>query len=599
MSVTGLKGFQLSVQQTRLWALQGGSQAYRGLWVLRLDGALKVATFLRAIRELVSRHTILRTSFHLLADMEVPLQVIKEAEIHCPLVDLSELSAADQSARIEQCFTGLLEEALDMQRPALSAGCLRLSSHVHHLLLRLPALCADETTMSEISVELGRCYEALLRHETLPDDPLQYVDVAAWQDDLLLEEESRQQHQLWQRIDLERLHALQLNQVHISDPSPEAFAPLSLGVDLQGRLIEKLRDLAARHQSTVEVCLLACWRAALWRFIDDAHLIVGVACHGRPHEELEHAPGLYTRFVPLETGLSDELPFDQALALLQGDLQRACEEQLYFCWPTHAKQERDRAGSFPICFDYHRWPLPLLAGQVQFSLLRRFSCIEPFLFRLSILHTRDQMHLEVLYDPARCSEAPARRLLLMVHTILQWVVEQPHTPFGRLPLCSQLEQEYLCNAFRGPGSPPSGPLLHQLFEDQAARFPGRLAVIAGTDQLTYGELNSRANQLAHLLRRLGVGPDVLVGLDLPRSGAMLVCLLGVLKAGGAYVPFDPANPSERLAYQLRDARVRLLLTGHESGSRLPAWHGQILEFEALQADLARESEANLKTLNTP
>jgi amino acid adenylation domain-containing protein len=556
--------------------------------MLRLDGRLEIAAFLQALRSLVRRHTILRTSFQQLPGLDVPVQVLLDTPLRCPLIDLSALLPAACSAQLEGLFPALRAQAIDVARPALRAHCLRLAPQEHALLCELPALCADEATLSELSVELGRAYQGLLHGETPEAEPLQYVDVAAWQEDLQREEQTRPQS--WQRLDLLNLPQIQ---EPVATGQAAAFAPLSLSLDLGRHILEEVGKLAARTHSSIEACLLACWRAALWPLLAETHLIVGVACQGRPHEELAHVPGLYTRFVPVASGLAATLPFAQALALLQADLWQAREEQLGFQWPA---EPGEMPASFPLCFTYQHWPLPCAAGQVRLSLAQRWICIEPFLWHLSILDTREQFQLELSYDPQRSSAAQAQRLLLMVQTILLHVLAQPGTPLGRLPLLSPPAQEQILRSLRGPQQPLAETPLHQIFAGQAARHPGHLAVIAGEQQLTYAQLNARANQLAHLLRRLGVGPNVLVGLDLPRTGAQLVALLGVLKAGGAYVPFDTANPPARLAQLVRAAQVSLLLSGQQRSTPVPV---RVLEWEALQAELDQESEANPPAVGAP
>src|SRR6185312_13588515 len=229
---------------------------------------------------------------------------------------------------------------------------------------------------------------------------------------------------------------------------------------------------------------------------------------------------------------------------------------------------------------------------VRFSLQRCFSCMERFALKLSAVQQGQCIRLELHYDPAHFSPQQMERLSNCLYTLLHSAVSQPQASVGTLELLPYSEQQRLLQmAFQARTEYPGQPL-HRLFEAQVERTRTQLAVVCGSESLSYEQLNRQANQLAHYLCRQGVGPNVLVGLCLERSVQLLVGMLAILKAGGAYVPLDPQMPAARLAYQLNDVRAPLLLTQQDLQSRLPSWQGQVLCLDTDESRWAYESTSN-------
>ncbi|GHO60123.1 non-ribosomal peptide synthetase [Ktedonobacter robiniae] len=608
MQATSFKGFNLSIQQARLWTLQGESQAYLSLCAARLEGTLDMMLFLRAFQSLIEQHTILRTTFYCLPDMDIPLQVvIDDARINCPVLDLSNLALDAQQIQIDACFSHLQTCPTDLTQLSLllRTGLLRLSTDNHVLLFCLPALCADDMTLSQCIVELSRMYAVLSAGEPLDEDPLQYADVSAWQDDLLAREDAEQQREYWRAQDFSRLVTTQDLCISYSTHGETsslaqistAFSPQAISIPLEPSLYPRLQTLANQYGISLEACLLACWQMTLWHLTNEAHFMLGVAQHGRVDEELLNILGLYTRFAPVESMLAANLPFEQIATLSHRALEQTFEEQLYFTWQI--VEEHFKGGNnvpplalFPICFEYTEWAERVEAGDLAISLYKRYSCTEPFIMKLYALRQAASLGLELQYDLTYLSREQARRIGLMFQTILSGVVVEPRQVLARLSLLPAPAQEALLQASRGQELNVEQTSFIQSFEEQVVLFPAQPAVISVAQQLTYDELNRRANQLAHTLRKWGVGPNTLVALSMTRSVEMITALLAIWKAGGAYVPLDIESPAGRLIYQLQDTRVSLLLTQETLQSQLPAWQGETLCLEALEEEIRRAPQGN-------
>ncbi|HJT56502.1 MAG TPA: amino acid adenylation domain-containing protein, partial [Ktedonobacteraceae bacterium] len=613
MQLAGVKGFRLSLQQAHLWTGQPERQPYRALCAVRLKGNLDSEVFQQAVRQVVERHAILRTAFQEVAGLERPMQVVApQTEVSYSLICLADLSQAQQGKYLRERFAAAQQEPFDLaQGPLLRLELLRLSAQEHVLLLCLPALCADSATLKHLVAEVSQAYHAQPGGERLSEEPLQYVDVSAWQDELLQEDDAELHQEYWRKIDLSQLSSLRLPfqtaARDVVEGQEKDFAPQVHAVPMQTSLQRQLHTLAHQLGVSVEVFLLGCWQVLLWRLTGQSPCLLGVSCDGRYYEELTAAIGLYSRVVPLSMPLTEDTSLAHVLRQVHTSLQQTVEEQLYFRWeetvPSASSQERP--SFFPLSFEFEAWPTSFESGQIRFSLEQRFSCMERFVLKLSALEVGQDVRLELHYDPSHFSDTQMSRLGESLLTLLHGAVSRPQTPIGVLPLLNADQQQQVL-AFSRPQLGTYQPgvqslrSLRQRFEAQVEQRPTQLAVVATDEQLSYEQLNRRANQLAHYLRRQGVRPNVLVGLCVERSVQSMVGLLAILKAGGAYVPLDPALPTERLAYQLADVQAQLLLSQHSLLDRLPtSWQGLTLCLDAQQPQWESEPTSNPQESSGP
>ncbi|HEU5229171.1 MAG TPA: amino acid adenylation domain-containing protein, partial [Ktedonobacteraceae bacterium] len=582
MQTTSLRGARLSSQQAHLWELQQNTQTYWVQCVVALKGEIQSEYLRLACEDVICRHEILRTIFHRLPGMDMPIQQVNaEVVLNFDEYNLQHLDALAQQRSIEEKLVALRTGEHDLsQDPAVHVSLFKCAEQQAFLLLSLPALCADIPTLERFLVEMTAFYaeRTLQQSITFEDDVLQYADVSAWQNEVLEEEDARLHQTFWAQTDLSCLTSLPLPFKRLPLTTSEAFVPQRLAVQFPDTLSEEILRYAEQAGISPETFLLSCWSLLIWRLTKEDIFPTGVACNGRHYEDLEYALGLYTRVVPFSPDFEAECTFSQFLAQVQSRLEQAKDAQMYFHWDyLRRNQAKTQVGNFfPLSFEFALWPAERVVGELHCALVQCFSCTERFLLKLSAQQSERTLRWEWHYDATYMRAEQVQGVADSFLVLLQAAVSQPQTSIGHLPLLNRGEQEQLLQTFRGPERHYPAQTFQELFEEQSEKYAGSLAVVCGEKSLTYEQLNAQANRLAAWLKRRGVGPDVLVGLCLDRSVEMLVGLLAVLKAEGAYVPLDPELPTSRLAFLFEDTEALVLLTQEHLLERLPPFAGQII-----------------------
>ncbi len=564
-SATGGQGFRLSYQQRRLWLAAGdaadsGRPSLNAQCVLRLDGELDRGRLRQALQEIVDRHDILRTTFHTPAGLSLPVQVVApRGSAGWRDVDLRSSAPGQMDAQVENCCVEDLREAFVLaEGPLLRASLLALTASRHILILTLPGLCADGATLRNLAREL-RCAMGD-ENEEGPGDVVQYVQLSEWQQSLQLEPDAEQGREHWSALKPSPPLMLPLQR---ASRGATVFVPESRVVPIPPRIAGRLRSMERE-----DVFLLGCWLTLLWRVSGHSPVRAGITCEGRSYEELQTALGPVARVVPIGSDLREGLRFRDLLATLAETVDAAGDWQEYY-EHTEGEQPFEAVG-----FEMMEWPPEEPVDGLQFSPAYQQSCCDRFHIKLSVTRTDGGRGARLEYDPQLLAAEYVERLATQLSTLLSDALDRPEARVEHLAILGDGERRFVveeCNATRAEY--PREKCLHQLFAAQAASTPDRLAVTFGNARLTYAELDRRANQLAHRLRELQVGPEVRVGIFMHRSLEMIVGLLAILKAGGAYVPLEPAYPAERLAFMLADAEVPVLLTERSLRGRLPATTG--------------------------
>jgi amino acid adenylation domain-containing protein len=546
MSAVSNQGFRLSAQQEHLWRLQQSAPGERFLAEARISiaGDLDPEVLWRALGRVVEHHEILRTVFQELPGVTIPLQVI----------------------------TG---EATPLLRTQLEP----LGPDRHRMTLTLPALCADAGTLDLLPAEIGRCYEACLGGEEPEPPAMQYADFAEWQAEILESEETAAGRAHWTRLELAG-----------ADTAPLA-APDVLPISLDAARWE---EIARRCDAPLEIVLLAAWQTLLQQLLETPEVTVAVALDGRKFDELREAFGLYAAHVPVTGGADAGAPFSGQVARVRAAVEEARDWQECFSW----RQRTSPAGPepfLPYAFSWREAGVPFSAAGLTFAVESAAARIDRCLAELHVERGNGGLALELRHGlPAPDAERLAGRFL----ELLRGLAEAPNTVPGEIEFLSAPDRRQL-EELNATAAPVPDLCFHTWFERQAARAPEDRAVVHGGSDLTYRELNERANRLARHLRRLGVGPEVRVGLCLERSLEMPVGILGILKAGGAYVPVDPAYPAERRSLLLSELDGPVLLTLERHREALA---GQGLPLLCLDADwgtVAREAADDLGETAAP
>ena len=583
------EGFRLSPQQKSLWSLQqDGSHVYRAFTAISIEGPLQEHMLERAIRVVVQRHEILRTTFYRAPGIKTPFQVVSPAPLFSwESADLANFEPTQQKQKITECILHEQEKPFDFfQGPLLRVTLIKQSDARHLLLVSLPALCADSATLANFTSELSRAYSARLNH----DEPLQYADFAEWQLELFdaNDEQSATSQDYWRNHQAGVPSSPSLPMQKRIDKTQE-FVPGSVAISLEP-FLEKIEALAQEQATSVATFLFAVWRALVWRLsaeTESEFLLFNLAS-GRKLEDQADAMGLYAKYLPIVRRCEDE-PFVSHLRSVHKALIDAEEWQEYFDPASSANALRDSVG-----FDFEDRQKSYNAGDLSFSVIDHRVCLSPFKLKLSCVRSGATLSSELYYDTQVFDPETIKQIAGYVQRFLLNVLKHSERHLSEIEIQDADELRQLLDSLNQTtveiAPEPINKTVHQLFEAQAARTPAAPALVSGDQELTYEELNTRANQLAHLLRRRGVGPDVCVSLCMERSAELIVGLLGILKAGGAYVPLNPDHPRERLERQLTESHSLLLLTN--SGSQGLNFAGEMIDLQRDGALLAVEPKDN-------
>ena len=597
-----VEGFRLSRQQERLWLLQRDTAAYRSQCAILIEGNLDEAALREALRRVIDRHEILRTAFHCPEGLELPLQIlIDSGPPSWQHTDISNFSTQEQEARIDDIFhqDGRFSFNFEQDR-LLRLHLLTLSSERHVLMLTMPSLCADKKTISILVDEISRCYAPLAHDEELSDGPQQYADFSEWENELLEDQDAEIGKDFWRQQDYAAGFTTSLP-FEFRSSRDSKFKPECIKSTMGADVAALIGPAARNYQTSSANVLLACWQTLMWRLTGLSEITAGNLCDGRKNDELNGAFGLFAKFLPIRCSFEEGLRFSSLLERLSQTTQIAENWQEYFTWERTAGAARNgEEPAFSIAFEYEEAPPKCRAGDVTFAIYKQYVCFDRFKIKLCCREQDDALSTEFYYDSEVVTADAIECLIGQFTKLLESALSNPETAIAELEIVDDGERQKLIAQFNEPAKKYDSPAscIHELFEGQAERAPDEPAVVFEDEHLSYRELNARANQLAHYLKRLGVGPEVLVALCLERSPEMVIGILGILKAGGAYVPLDMAQPKERLSYMLADARVQVVITRSGLASELPETCARVVCIDAEQAEIAREETGNIDSLTT-
>ncbi len=563
----------LSFAQQRLWfldELEGPSPIYNIPMAFQLTGHLHLHGLEYALNEIVRRHEGLRTTFPSVKGR--PAQYIQPGlTLPLPVEDLEHLTGPGQTAELHRRLTQEAGQPFDLaQGPLLRMNLYVLSETEHVLLINMHHIISDDWSMRILLNELNVYYRAAVHDEPadLPELPLQYADFAHWQRQWLTGEVLDKQLMYWQQLLAEAPTRLELPTDH-PRPLVQTFNGRIEYFEIDAQLAEPLRALGRRTETSSFMVFYAVFAVLMSRYSHQEDLVIGTPIANRQYREVESLIGFFLNTLALRTDLSGQPSFEALLVRVRQLMldvyahQDIPFEQLV----SELSVERNLSHTplFQVMFVWLDALEPLRLGDVQMTPLELSTVVAKFDLTLLL----EEMTPEaggglggmIEYNIDLFEPDTIRRMISHFQCVLRGVVSNSTQPVNTLPLLTEAERQQLLVEWNDTQAPyPADRCFHQLFEAQAQRVPQTVAVMLGEQQLTYHELNTYANQLAHHLQALGVGSDVLVGLCVERSLDMAVGLLAILKAGGAYVPLDPAYPSERLTLMLADAQVKVLLT---------------------------------------
>ncbi|OPE06471.1 non-ribosomal peptide synthetase, partial [Pseudomonas aeruginosa] len=581
MPVTREQPLPLSYAQERqwfLWQLEPESAAYHIPAALRLRGGLDVVALQRSFERLAQRHESLRTRFRQEGLRTVQV-VDADGQLQVSRHNLANVDDASLRAAVE----AEMARPFDLRTDALlRISLFEVAPNDHVLVMVQHHIVSDGWSMQLMVEELVQLYAAYSqgREAALPALPIQYPDYAVWQREWMEAGERERQLAYWIGLLGGEQPVLELP-FDRPRPAEQSFRGARLEFELGAERARRLKALAQRQGASTFMLLLASFQALLYRYSGQSDIRVGVPVANRNRVETERLIGFFVNTQVLKADIDGQMGFDRLLhQVRQRSLEAQAHQDLPFEQLVEALQpERSLSHSplFQVLFNYQaergEHGLPEVAGlsieeQAWESHTAQFDLV------LDTCESESDIWAALVYATDLFDASTAERLVRHWQNLLDAILAMPDARLGELDMLDREECEVIGQLWnRSDSGYPATPLVHQRVAERARMAPDAVAVIFDEEKLTYAELDSRANRLAHALIARGVGPEVRVAIAMQRSAEIMVAFLAVLKAGGAYVPLDIEYPRERLLYMMQDSRAHLLLTHSHLLERLPIPEG--------------------------
>jgi len=593
----------LSFAQQRLWfidQLAPRNSAYNIPAAIRLEGPLNVIALERSLNEVVRRHEALRTTFTVVDGG--PAQVIAPSLTMAPrVIDLQALSENAREIEVQRLAAEEACRPFDLAHgPLLRVTLLRLGEERHVGLLTMHHIVSDGWSTGILIRELAVLYNAFSSEMPSPlsELPIQYADFANWQRLWLQDDILQIQLSYWKQQLLGIPPLLELS-TQRTRPAVLGFRGARDSLLLPGSAVDALKVLSRDEGATLFMTFLTAFYVLLHRYSNQDDLVVGTPIANRNHTETEGLIGFFVNTLVLRTDLSG----DPTFRVLVRRVREVClagysHQDLPFeklVEELHLERDLSRNPLFQVMFMVNgpRTETMELTG-LRVSPIKSGSEAAHVDLALQISETEDgRTEAALIYNTDLFDAAAITRMLRQFQVLLEAAAADPDRHVLELPLLNPEERHQLLAEWNDTKTGYSRHLcIHQLFEAQVEQTPNAIAVSLEDRQLTYEELNRRANQLAHHLRSLGVGPEVLVGSCLEHSPENIIALMSILKAGGVYVPLDPTYPNERLRYMLEDACISVLVTQERLVQRLPHDTPTIVCLDSDWNAVAREGSDN-------
>ncbi len=593
----------LSFGQQQLWLLaqlMPDTPMYNESATLRITGALDVPVLEKSLNEFINRHEAWRTIFPIID--EQPAQVVQPAmPLRLPVIDLSSLPETQREGEALRLATENALQPFDLaQGPLLRAILVHLSENDHRLYMTLHHIIFDAVAIYQIFLpELHKLYEAFSHGEASPLAPLtlQYADFAAWQREVQHKEAVAKELAYWK----EQLAGIpQVLEVPSDHPRPavQRYKGSMQTFAFSRRLTDALKALSRQEGVTLYMTVTAAFQTLLHRYTGQNDLVIGTVTSDRKRPEVQGLVGYFLNTLVLRTNMDGDPTFRELLGRVREVVLSARRHEdvpfEYVVKELHPERTLSYSPVVQVLLAYQP-SLPELPANWSCSQMDVQTNTSKFDLSVEIEERADGLIGRFVYNTDLFEDATIVRMIGHMETLLEGIVANPEQQIEKLPLLKEAERHTLLVDWNATQvAYPEDICLHQLIEEQVERTPQAIAVSFEQERLSYRELNKRANRLAHRLRELGVGPDVLVGVCMHRSLELVVGLLAILKAGGAYVPVDPDYPQDRIAFMLEDAQAPVLLTQSHLLGQFPASQAKVLCLDSDWPTIARCSAENLE-----
>lgn len=598
---------EMSFGQQRLWflaQLESGSAAYNAPIAWRIAGPLNISALQRSLNQLVARHEALRTTFAVVDGY--PRQIINETlPVSIGMNDLGTVERSQPEAEIKRCIREETQRAFNLSiGPMVRAALFRIKHEEHVFVLTLHHIVCDGPSIAILLEELASFYKGFLNGKPvqIPELRVQYADFAVWQRELVQEIRS---------ADLAYWKEQLRNCPAALDFPSERGRPVNAGFrggmeycNLSLPLTEDFRSVARQNGVSDYMALVALFQVLLSRYAGQEDVSVGCPVTHRTRAEVSRVVGFFSNMVTLRGRLEGNPTFRELAHKIRDTVLGAYSHQDLPFEQLVAELQPERVpGRNPFFqamleVEEPAWRHLEISG-TQCTPLLVHNGTSKFDFSLRVIDHPEGFRLALEYNTDLSDAETARGLLRHYENLLQGAVNDPNCRVADLRLLSFTEREELLLKWNNSREDfPDADCAHRLFEAQVEKTPDAVAIEFQARQLTYRQLNSRANQLARHLVSLGAGAEVLVAVCLERSQNLVIALLAVMKSGAAYLPLDPSHPAERREAILRDSGARMLITDQAVSQDTPAT-GECAVMLFKDISTSRQSAANLPVAVRP
>jgi bacitracin synthase 3 len=574
-----------------LWQLEGESITYNILGAVIIEGRVDKDQIESWFQQLIARHETLRTSFELVG--EEPVQRIhSEVEFAVEYLELPEIEA--ESEQLERIISGFIRPFNLEQAPLIRIKLARLNNEKHLLFIEIHHFISDGVSMGIILKELAE----LSQNRELPPLRIQYKDFTVWQNELFRSDEVKKQEEYWLNVFKGEIPVLNMP-TDYPRPTVQSFEGNSINFEIEVSETKKLNQLAVETGATMYMILLAAYNILFAKYTGQEDIIVGSPIASRPHVDLQNIVGMFVNTLAMRNYPEGDKTFREFLEEVKENALAAYENQDY--------QFEELIGQLNIRRDLSRNPLfdtmfvlqnmdnqELSMEELKITSQPIKNIIAKFDLTLTAVETGDKVKFDMEYCTKLYKAETVARIVRHYIRVIKEITENPQRKLKEIDILTETEKNQILHEFNNTQVDyPKDKTIQEFFEEQVEKTPGKVALVYEEQQITYQELNKKANQLARVLIENGITPNTIVAIMVERSFEMIVGILAILKSGGAYLPIDCEYPFERIDYMLKDSNAKILLTQ----SNLIKFDGLIINLE--KDDLYQGENSNLCRTNNP
>ncbi|MDF5723198.1 MAG: amino acid adenylation domain-containing protein [Rhizonema sp. PD37] len=593
------QSFPLSFAQERMWflnQLEPNSSFYNEILTWQFHGSLNVVALSLSLNKIIQRHSALRTNF-VIVDGQ-PVQVIAaNLTLNVAIIDLQDVP--EQEKKVQQLASAKVEEPFDIvSSPLIRATLVKLAQTEHVLLLTIHHIVFDGWSRDIFLQELATIYSAFCNNLSpeLPELPIEYVDFSVWQRQSLQQEMLLSQLSYWEQQLSGAPVLFELSTDRVRQPT-QTYRGACYRFSLSKELTLALVSLSQQQKVTLFMTIYAVFQTLLYRYTGQTDICVGTQIVNRDHAEIKELIGLFVNTLVLRTDISGNPSFKALLDRVRKVTLKAYAHRDLPFEKLVEKLRPERSLSYTPLVQVMLVLMNALPGihmeGLTVSKLPVRTSTAKFDLGLFLENTDQGLTGDWVYNTDLFEPTTIALIAEHFQTLLEAVIADPETRISSIEMLTKREQHQLLWEWNNTlAEYPNHKDIQQVFESQVERLPDAVAVVFEQQQLTYRQLNAKANQLAHFLQKLGVVKERLVGICVEDSLLMAVAVLGTLKAGGAFVPLAPAYPQERLAYMLDESQALVLLTEQHLVDCLPSSNVKVVCLDSVEETISQENDCN-------